>query len=75
MANEIRGMLILKRKQKFSLNMQVKMMETRARKKLRGLGKADICRVSGEQKETLQHLLSGSKKLVVTEYVRRHDKT
>ena len=75
MANGIQmsGMLIQKRQQKFSFNIQVQMIATRARKKLRGLGEVHICRLCGEQKETLQHLLSGSKKLVATEYVRRHN--
>ena len=33
----------------------------------------NICRLCGEQKETLQHLLSGCKKLALSEYVRRRD--
>ena len=75
MVNEIHrsGMLIQKRQQQFSFNMQEQMIETRAWKKLRGLGEIDICRLCGEQKETLQHLLSGFKKLAATEYVRRND--
>ena len=48
------------------------MIETGAWKKLRGIGEVDIYRLCGEQKETLQHLLSGSKKLATTEYIRRH---
>ena len=54
-------------------NMQQQMTETRAWKKLRGIGEVDICRLCGEQKETLQHLLSGCKKFTAIEYVRRHD--
>ena len=53
--------------------MQEEMIETRASKKLRGIGEVDIYRLSGAQKETLQHLLSGCKKLAATELVRRHD--
>ena len=49
------------------------MIETRAWMKLRGIGVVDICRMCGEQKESLQHLLSGCKKLAATEYIRRHD--
>ena len=45
------------------------MIETRAWKTLRGVGEVDICRLCGKQKETLQHLLSSSKKLAATEYV------
>lgn len=54
-------------------NMQEQMIETRSWLKLRGIVEVDICRLCGEQKESLQHLLSGCKKLAATEYVRRHD--
>ena len=54
-------------------NLQEQMTKTRAWKKLRGIGEVDICRLDGEQKETLQHLISGCKKLAATDYVRRHD--
>ena len=53
----------------FSLQQQ--MVETRAWKKLRGLIDDEMCRVYGETKETVQHLLAGCKKLA--EYVRRHN--
>ena len=50
------------------------MVETRAWKKLRGMGETDVCRLCVEAKETtVQHLLSGCKKLAATEYLRRHD--
>ena len=54
-------------------SMQEQMVETRAWKKLRGMGETDVCRLCGEAKETVQHLLSGCKKLAATEYLRRHD--
>ena len=54
-------------------NMQEQMIENRAWKKLRGIGQVDICRLCGEQKGTLQHLLSGCKKLTVTDYIKRRD--
>ena len=54
-------------------NMQEQMIEIRAWKKLRRVAEVDVFRLWGEQKETLQHLLSGCKKLSATEYVRRND--
>ena len=54
---------------------QERMIETRAWKKIRGLIAEDMCRLCGEQRETVQHLLSGCKKLAGTEYLRRHDNT
>ena len=35
----------------------------------------DKSRLCGEQRETVQHLLSGYKKLAGSEYVKRHDNT
>ena len=55
--------------------LQEQMIETRAWKKIRGLIAEDMCRLCGEQRETVQHLLSGCKKLAGTEYLRRHDNT
>ena len=49
------------------------MVETRAWKKIRGIAETYSCRLCGERKETVQHLLSGCKKIAATEYVRRHD--
>ena len=51
------------------------MIETRAWKKIGGLIAEGMCRLCGEQRETMQHLLSGCKKLAGTEYRRRHDNT
>ena len=51
------------------------MIETRAWKIIRGLIAEDMCRLCGEQRETVQHLLSGCKKLAGTECLRRHDNT
>ena len=54
--------------------MQEQMVETKVWKKLRGLVDQDKCRLCGEFRETVQHLLAGCKKLAGSEYVRRHDK-
>ena len=43
--------------------LQEQMIETRAWKKIRGLIAEDMCRLCGELRETVQHLLSGCKKL------------
>ena len=53
--------------------LQEQMVETKAWKKLRGLTQDDNCRLCGVQRETVQHLLSGCKKLAGSEYVRRHN--
>ena len=53
--------------------LQEQMIETKAWKKLRGLADEDKCRLCGAFRETVQHLLAGCKKLVGSEYVRRHD--
>ena len=55
----------------FALQEQV--IETRAWKKIRGLVKDDKCRLCGEHRETVQHILSGCTKLAGSEYVKRHD--
>ena len=54
-------------------SMQEQMVETRAWKRIRGLIDNDMCRLCGEHRETLQHLLSGCKKLAGSEYVKRHN--
>ena len=55
--------------------LQEQTIETRAWKKIRGLAADDKCRLCGEYRETVQHLLSGCKKLAGSEYVKRHDNT
>lgn len=54
-------------------SMLEQMVETKVWKKLRGNIENDSCRLCGDVRETVQHLLSGCKKIVATEYVRRHD--
>ena len=44
-------------------------------KKIRGLVEDDKCRLCGQHRETVQHLLSGCKRLAGSEYVKRHDNT
>ena len=51
------------------------MIETRASKCIRGLVECDKYRLCGEHRGTVDHLLSGCKKLVGTEYVERHNYT
>ena len=53
--------------------LQEQMIETKAWKKIRGLVDDDSCRLCGEHRETVQHLLSGCKKLAGTEYLKCHD--
>ena len=53
----------------------MQMIETRAWKKIRGLVEEDKCHLCGRHSETVQHLLSGCKKLAGSEYVKRHDNT
>ena len=53
--------------------LQEQMIETKAWKKMRGLVDDDKCRLCGEFRETVQHLLAGCKMLAGTEYLRRHD--
>ena len=55
--------------------LQEQMIETKAWKKIRGLVDDDSCQLSGEHRETVQHLLSGCKKLAGTEYLKCHDNT
>ena len=53
--------------------LQEQMIETKAWKKMKGLTDQDKCRLCGECKETVQHLLAGRKKLAGSEYVKTHD--
>ena len=50
------------------------MVESRAWK-IRGLIEDDKCRLCGEYQETIQHLLSGCKKLAGSEYIKRQNNT
>ena len=43
--------------------------------KIKGLVECDKCRLCGEHREIVYHLLSGCKKLAATEYVKRHNNT
>ena len=54
-------------------SVQEQMVETKAWKLIRGLVHEDKCRLCGDFRETVQHLLSGCKKLAGSEYVKRHD--
>ena len=57
------------------VNMMEKMIETRVWKVSRGLPCVNVkCRVCGEQKETVDHLLAGCKMLAPSEYIRRHNR-
>ena len=51
------------------------MIKTSVWKKIRGLVECNKCRLCGEHRETVHHLLSGRKKLAGTEYVKRHNNT
>ena len=50
--------------------LQEQMVESRAWKKIRGLIEDDKCRLCGEHQETIQHLLSGCKKLAGSKCVK-----
>ena len=63
------------RKTSSILTLQEKMIKTRAWKKIRGIVINDKCRLCGEYRETVQHLLSGCKKLAGSECVKRHGNT
>ena len=54
-------------------SVQEQMVETKAWKLIRGLVNEDKCRLCGDLRETVQHLLSGCKKLAGSAYVKRHD--
>ena len=55
--------------------LQEQMVETRTWKKIRGLVECDKCRLCGEHRETVHHLLPGCKKLAGTGYVKPHNNT
>ena len=63
------------RKTSAAFALQEQMIEPRVWKKIRGLVDDDKCRLCGEHRETVQHLLSGCKKLTGSEDVKRHDNT
>ena len=63
------------RKTSSIFTLQEQMVETRAWKKIKGLVECDKCRLCGEHRKTVHHLLSGYKKLVRIEYVKRHNNT
>ena len=63
------------RKTSSIFGLQEQMIETRAREKIRRLAECDTCRLCGKHRETVHHLLSGCKKLVGREYVKRHNNT
>lgn len=56
------------------IEMQEQMVETKGWKVLRGIEvENDKCRLCGESKETVMHILSGCRVLAGTEYLRRHN--
>ena len=55
--------------------LQEQMVQSSAWKKIRGLIQDDKCRLCGEHREAIQHLLSRCKKLAGSEYVKRHNNT
>ena len=54
-------------------SLQEQMVETRSWKKLRRFISEECCRLCGESRETVQHLIAGFQKLAGFEYVRRLD--
>jgi queuine/archaeosine tRNA-ribosyltransferase len=54
-------------------NLQKQIIETRARKKLRGLVEQGKCRLCEMERETVHHLVAGCSKLVSTEHTRKHN--
>ena len=55
------------------IQLQERMVETRAWKKNRGLVENDSCRLCGKFSESLDHLLSGCEKLAGDENLKRHN--
>ena len=53
--------------------LQEQIREARAWKKIRGLVERVKCRLCGEHRERVHHLLSRYRKLVGTEYIERHN--
>ena len=62
------------RKRPAIISMIEQMVETRARKEVRELTENSQCRLCKEQQETVQHILAGSKMLVSSEYLARHNR-
>ena len=56
------------------MSMLEQMVETRAWKVIRGLTEDGKCRLCREQKETVEHLLAGCKKIANSEYLTRHNR-
>ena len=56
------------------IEMQERMIETRAWKKARGIETiSDMCRLCGKYKESVDHLLAGCEKLAGSAYLKRHN--
>ena len=56
------------------MSMLEQMVETRSWKVTRGLIEDGKCRLCREQKETVEHLLAGCKKIANSEYLTRHNR-
>ena len=56
------------------MSMLEQMVETRSWKVTRGLIEDDKCRLCREQKEMVEHLLAGCKKIANSEYLTRHNR-
>jgi len=56
------------------IEMQERMVETRAWKRARGIDvESDMCRLCGKVKESVDHILAGCEKLAGSDYLRRHN--
>ena len=55
------------------MTMLEQMVETKSWKASSGLAKCSKCRLCGQQKETIEHLLAGCKVLANSEYLNRHN--
>ena len=56
------------------MSMIEQMVQHRAQKEARELTENSQCRLCGEQRETVQHLLAGCKMLASSEYMARHNR-
>ena len=56
------------------MTMLEQMVETKSWKTSRGLAKCSKCRLCGQQRETIEHLLAGCKVLANSEYLSRHSR-
>ena len=56
------------------MTMLEQMVETKSWKASRGLAKCSKCRLCGQQRETVEHLLAGCKVLENSEYLTRHNR-